>query len=133
MIIRTTLNDNDFTEILENFYKEFWKGIFLLTEKHKEDIHQSILDNDEYHKFERLYKKTGMNSNQLSDKDKEIILDYIKRNIIEYYLKYYSGPDDNTNYFKENLKLSFVESVKDNFENGEVVYYFTTQDTFVSM
>ena len=130
MIIKATFNDNDFTHLLEGFFKNFWKYIFLLTEKDLNDLHKSLIANDKYHEFEKLYKKTGENSKSLSDEDKEQVLNYIKANILEYINK---NSKENYEYLEKNLEISFVKSVQDKWQNGEVIYFFTMADTYLRM
>ena len=140
MIIQASFYDNDFTQILEEFFDKFWSNIFLLTEKHRDDIHLSLLDNERYHEFEKLYKKTGENFKTLSKEDKQHILDYIKENILEYVNKVNStakeGYKMNPNtlkYLEKNLELKFMNSIKDEWKNGEFIYYFTGADKFITM
>lgn len=134
MIIKVSFYDNDFTQLLEEFFNKFWTNIFLLTEKHKNDLHQSILDNDKFLEFEKLYKKTGEKFKTLNEDEKQQILEYIKENIIEYVSKSKLDREETTlTYLKKSLRLEFVDSIKDEWKNGEVVYYFTMADKYVTM
>ena len=134
MIIKVSFYDNDFTQLLEEFFNKFWTNIFLLIEKHKNDLHQSILDNDKFLEFEKLYKKTGEKFKTLNEDEKQQILEYIKENIIEYVSKSKLDREETTlTYLKKSLRLEFVDSIKDEWKNGEVVYYFTMADKYVTM
>ena len=125
MIIKATFNDNDFTYILDNFFVE---GVMFYTNriryklklyKSKEDARKYVeLDTE----IENLIRKFvfGTDTN-ITKEDKKQFLKILK-DALDCYL-YFEYTED-YDYLKKNLKLSFVQTIKDEDMNGEVIYYF---------
>ena len=134
MIIKATFNDNDFTYILDNFFVE---GVMFYTNriryklklyKSKEDARKYVeLDTE----IENLIRKFvfGTDTN-ITKEDKKQFLKILKDALDCYlYLEYTEDYD----YLKKNLKLSFVQTIKDEDMNGEVIYYFLKHKRRINM
>lgn len=134
MIIKATFNDNDFTYILDNFFLE---GVMFYTNriryklklyKSKEDVREYVeLDTE----IENLIRKFvfGTDAN-ITKEDKKQFLKILK-DALDCYL--YSEYTEDYDYLKKNLKLSFVQTIKDEDMNGEVIYYFLKHKRRINM
>ena len=134
MIIKATFNDNDFTYILDNFFVE---GVMFYTNriryklklyKSKEDARKYVeLDTE----IENLIRKFvfGTDTN-ITKEDKKQFLKILK-DTLDCYL-YFEYTED-YDYLKKNLKLSFVQTIKDEDMNGEVIYYFLKHKRRINM
>lgn len=134
MIIKATFNDNDFTYILDNFFVE---GVMFYTNriryklklyKSKEDARKYVeLDTE----IENLIRKFvfGTDAN-ITKEDKKQFLKILK-DVLDCYL--YSEYTEDYDYLKKNLKLGFVQTIKDEDMNGEVIYYFLKHKRRINM
>lgn len=125
MIIKATFRDNDFTYILDNFFVE---GVMFYTHyiryrlslyKSKEDARKYVELNTQ---IEDLIRKFVFeNDANITKEDRKQFLEILKEALDCYmYFEYTEDYD----YLKKRLKLSFVQTVKDEDMNGEVIYYF---------
>lgn len=137
MIIRMTLEDNDCTQDIEKFAKKLFDRLYW-----SKDV--SFYDND-YTKWYQAYKvqeelQKLLNPNitqSLTDEDKMTIrakvflewFDFVDSlNLKEY------GEDEARikEYMRKNFDCSVSYDFKDKWENGEVVYYFTTNQKYIT-
>lgn len=134
MIIKATFNDNDFTYILDNFFLE---GVMFYTNriryklklyKSKEDARKYVeLDTE----IENLIRKFVFGTDaSITKEDKKQFLKILKE-ALDCYL-YFEYTED-YDYLKKNLKLSFVQTIKDEDMNGEVIYYFLKHKRRINM
>lgn len=134
MIIKATFNDNDFTYILDNFFLE---GAMFYTNriryklklyKSKEDARKYVeLDTE----IENLIRKFVFGTDaSITKEDKKQFLKILKE-ALDCYL-YFEYTED-YDYLKKNLKLSFVQTIKDEDMNGEVIYYFLKHKRRINM
>lgn len=119
MIIRITINDNDFTHRLENISRG------LISKVGKNFLDKK--DCDGYMKFDSL---TNPNiTDKFTKEQKKFIIDAVSNTIKTIAKK--SETPDNAKYIEDNLKISIVDSYKDKWENGEVLYYFSKQNVIL--
>lgn len=134
MIIKATFNDNDFTYILDNFFIE---GVMFYTNriryklklyKSKEDVRKYVeLDTE----IENLIRKFVFGTDaSITKEDKKQFLKILK-DALDCYL--YSEYTEDYDYLKKNLKLGFVQTIKDEDMNGEVIYYFLKHKRRINM
>lgn len=134
MIIKATFNDNDFTYILDNFFLE---GVMFYTNRirYKLKLYKSKEDTRKYveldTEIENLIRKFvfGTDTN-ITKEDKKQFLKILK-DALDCYL-YFEYTED-YDYLKKNLKLSFVQTIKDEDMNGEVIYYFLKHKRRIDM
>lgn len=130
MIIRATVQDNDYKEVLEKFFS---KGLYLMLCYVKNGLTDSEQDVTLYVRYSKLIDKY---CKVIQD---EKILTYEDSNDLVLMLKdaFYKYLDENNfeakDYLKENLDISIVDSVKDKWENGEVLYFFPMHDKYIIM
>lgn len=130
MIIRATVQDNDYKEVLEKFFS---KGLYLMLCYVKNGLTDSEQDVTLYVRYSKLIDKY---CKVIQD---EKILTYEDSNDLVLMLKdaFYKYLDENNfeakDYLKENLDISIVDSVKDKWENGEVLYFFPMHEKYIIM
>lgn len=130
MIFRITVNDNDFTDILERFATNLFDRIYWAKDKPE-------MDSTEW--YEKIYKPEQeiqklMNPNitsNLTDEDKAVLRAVV---FLEWcdYVDNLPNRDDTKEYLKKNFEVSVGFDFTDKWENGEVVYYFTTNQKWIS-
>lgn len=127
MIIKTTFNDNDFTNILEKYWDRFMFDSYY---KAVEDIEDLRLYRDLRFDMEELLKKAIYNEADLTAKEESQFEDYIKQSILAFVKKRYPS---NLDYLKDQLYVNIRLTVKDKDENDEVVYYFLKHQKYITM
>lgn len=134
MIFRMTVNDNDFTGIVEKFADNFFDRVYW--SKHPEGMSATEWYEKLYKPKERVRELIHLNeASNLTDEDKVILRATVYLEWCDYID---SLPTDNEidSKIKDSLKKDFDVSVgfdfTDKWENGEVVYYFTTNQKWIS-
>lgn len=117
MIIKVTVEDNDFGEILERFMKNL---CFELTREPDDLTAGKALD------FYRTYKRINslLNPNvteKLTEEDVAFLTERIKKSW-EFYVK--KKVPDADQYLVNKFKVTFPKTFTDKWENGEAVYWF---------
>ena len=113
MAIKMTMHDNDYSEIIEKFLRNF--NISMRSIGKKKTI-------EDYDNYERLDKLLNPNVSKTWTKEDKIFLKkIIKKKFLEYFQ---SNNYSKLDYVDRNLEISFVDSVPDKWRNGEDVYWF---------
>ena len=131
MIIRLTVEDNDFTEQIERYMKNF---VLYIREMMPEQ------DLGENPTFEQVYawrlrdKKINsiMNPNitsTLTDKDKKYIVQQVKNTFATFCDNHFD--EDTAEYLKKKLDVRVLSRMEDKWENGEVLYWFQHADKYI--
>ena len=128
MIIRITVNDKDFTEILENFADVMFDKLYFGSGK-KMDFETCKTINE-------IQRILNPNVTTSVTKEQSVIL----RGVV--FLDWCDYVDalpetdfmtnDTRDYLKKNFEVSVGYEFTDRFENGETVYYFTTNQKWIS-
>lgn len=130
MIIRATVNDNDYKEVLEKFFS---KGLYLMLCYVKKGLTDSEQDMKLYVRYSTLidkYYKMIQDEKIFNVNDANDLCFMLK----DAFNKYLEEKDfEAKEYLKENLDISIVDSVKDKWENGEVLYFFPMHDKYIIM
>lgn len=121
MIIKLTVNDNDFYNIMYNFIIKMWHYTDTKYSKDlsPDELNQLIKEIDEHDAIIRLINPNI--DTKLSKENEDKVIEYIKKNFERYLDKHASK--DTKEYLLKNLKISFQESFKDKWENGEAFYW----------
>ena len=132
MIIRMTVEDNDFTEMLEDFADNLFERLY---------IESSLVVNEFYDpemlhrliEIEETIRKTmwAESMDDITDEAKTLL----KAKLVSIWCKYVDSTkkeDRIKAYLKRDFTCSFSFSFEDKWENGEVVYYFTTAKKWIS-
>lgn len=144
MIIKYTFNDNDFTQVIEKYLEEF--GPFYAFNYNMynglDEFKKLLSQYDDYmDKYSEDKELTKEEFNKLKNK----LLIILKDNFTNYINNirinsnwHTDGLDaidlqNSKNYILKNIKISIVKSIPDQWENGEVVYYITSNQKYITM
>lgn len=126
MIIRVSVNDNDFIAPLEDFFKKFRFSNFY---EYQNYISSDIQFKEVSIEMHELLQKVIYKAEELTDAEKNKFIEYVRLSIIAYVNKL--QPDDVVAYFRKNLTISVVEAFKETWENDEALYYFINADKYI--
>lgn len=144
MIVRYTFNDNDFTQIIEKYLDEYGPFYYFNYETIEEmnGFSNLVRQYDDYNdKYNEVKELTREEYRKLIRK----ILELLKLNFKRYIENIspnsnWSTPGFNAkdlqeekDYIFDELKISLVKSIPDQWENGEVVYYIASSMKYITM
>ena len=116
MIIKLTVKDNDFQEVLEKYLSKF----FINIGKTREVTTENVVE--EWQIEKRINKILNPNINDtLNDEDKKFLEEQIKKSFSFWCKSNYPKSEE---YLSKNLQVSFLTSMTDKWENGESCYWF---------
>ena len=119
MIIRATVRDNDYTQYIERFFKQFWRNCFYIL-----DDNVSI---EEIIKHDELRDLLNPNVVEIpNNMQKNIVIKNVKEKLSQYLTKV------GVSEIVDDLNVEIVDCYKNIWENGEVVYYFTAGNVMIS-
>ena len=125
MIIRVTFNDNDFTYILEKYFKYFKFQNYNLYYSNCSDLlefkNRSIESDDLLHKI--IYEPNKMTQQEI-DRFIYIVIESIKEFLKLNYAGYYD-------YLESRIQVKVIDTCSDSWENGEVAYYFINKEVTI--
>lgn len=142
MVIRLTVNDNDFTQVLEKYLnnKMFNLTLDLMDKaqnlqekreanKHDEKVLKAYNDAmsvyaDAESKLREIFNVN--NHNQLTTEEKDFLEERLQTSF-DYYIKRYNKPQE----LLGKLKVKISDTFTDKWENGEVVYWLQSSNTVV--
>lgn len=133
MILEITFNDNDYTQIIENFLDvhrcDSSSCIKYLTYKYEDDI-------DKYRKITgeltRFIMDMYSSKYYIDDKMADKYIEYLKESM-EYYIELLCLPKDTKRYLIEELSIRRRKNVSSKWENGETVYWFMMCNKYLTM
>lgn len=129
MIIKITVKDNDFTQILERFATELFDRLYFGFEPKSDNIDEIVASYRAEKELQRL-----LNSNikeKLSQDEKAVI----KANVVTEWWKFVEtlNKEEHTKeYLRKNFLVSISERFTERWENGESVYFFTMSQKWIS-
>lgn len=132
MIIKATFNDNDFTQVLEQFFEQpLFLGMLYCLNKWKDNTNDEILKKylDTHTEIEN-YLHIIQDEKQFTE-IKRFRFIIILRDSIKDWLK--DNYAEDYEYLSKELHIEMVSTITDRWQNGEVVYYFPTADKFITM
>lgn len=122
MIIKLTVNDNDFQDTMKEFLREFYMRVLELSLDSRIDEGDVEAIREWRNREKKLREILNPNtSEEISEEDKEYLIAQIHKvfgHLVD------NRHPDNSEYLKENLEVSIIESCTDKWENGEVFYWF---------
>lgn len=130
MIIKATFHDNDYKNVLEGFFS---KGLYLMLCYIKEGLSESKEDTVLYVRYSNTidkYCKMIQDEKIFEKHTQQDLLNMLGDAFNKYIDEMHS---DNAKYLKENLELEIIDSVKDKWENGEVLYFFPMHSKYIIM
>lgn len=116
MIIKITINDNDFSELIRAFCQKLSHGcpMPLPDENAGSDAINEYIKADK--RWNEIYHMTD---DQLSQSEKE----WFCQIIIRAWNRYVKNHKD-AEYLLNSFECTFVDSITGNWENGEIFYWF---------
>lgn len=136
MIIKYTFKDNDYTQIIEKHLEEYGPYFAMLYDTIRE--HREFIDS--VRKYNEM-SITNPEKKELKQKLIRIIKQAFKNyiNSIQPNSKWQTDGfnaeelNKSKQYIFENIKIDIVNSISDKWQNGEVVYYFTSNQKYLTM
>ena len=131
MIIKLTVRDNDFSNVIETFFKDFVLRMF--------ELHPDCCINENDYEALREWRKRDteirrlLNPNNdisLTNKDKQTIINQVKYVFKAYVERWFKN---DSQYLMEKLEVEIVDSVTDKWENGEAFYWFQHAGIAINM
>ena len=131
MIVRLSVNDNDFTQQIEPYVKNFVCYIRELMPE--QDLGENPTFEEVYNWRQRdkeINRLMNPNSSVvLTDKEKKVIVSQIKRTFGVYCDNHFDK--DTANYLKKELNIKVLTRIEDKWENGEAIYWFQHADKYI--
>ena len=131
MIIKLTVNDNDYGELMNGFVRNLDNRISKIPSNIEElDINEQLEIIKELNMIDRLINPNITENH--TDDEKAILVKRIKQAFEEYINKtYVCDNQDTANYLIKNFDVEIVNSMEDKWENGEVWYWFYHSRTYL--
>ena len=136
MIIRLSVNDNDFSGHLEHFATNLYTKLSLLTDKLVANTEDKDLMIQEHHNWQKTWDLLNPNittKDNILEEDKVWLADRIKlacKLWVEQRTKDGFMEEDEA-LSVEDLEVTIGYNFTDMWENGEAVYYFSTANTIL--
>lgn len=120
MIIRMTVQDNDFVEFLASFAKNLKAKI--------------IFDDNTLKTLEKTVEIFAKSSHDLvvTDEDKSFICSQVNKAFSDYVNRVISDDEQTKHYLISNFSVEIVDSFQEKWENGEYVYYFSNSNVVIT-
>lgn len=133
MIIKLTLNDNDFTEYIESFLKRFkFQNYYIALEQYdsdnEEDVKAYVKQQTD---MEHLLDKIHYKEYQLTKFDIKQFEKYVKEALAYYLYKHHTLLSNDLEDYNKWVKVKCLKSMNNKWHNDEVVYYFLQQDKYI--
>lgn len=124
MIIRVTVNDNDYYYEIMGFMRSMWnfrenKSLSVSEQINAHNRHYDIID---------LINPN--NSKTLTEEDKNLIITYLK----EQFVKYANSniKEDTKKYLIESFEIKILKTFTDKWENGEAFYWLQHSNKIIN-
>ena len=133
MIIKLTLNDNDFTGYIEKFLERFkFQNYYIVLKEYDKDNEEDIKAYVEGHvKREELLDKVFYKEDELTESDIKQFEGYIKEALAYYLYKHNIMLSNDLEDYKKIVNVKCLKTMNNKWQNGEVVYYFLQQDSYL--
>lgn len=122
MIIRMTVNDNDFTHVVEGFAAVlYFQETYPRTNEYIRDLF------DDMEKFRNMWCEVINGSGKLTGEQEMEFIDIIRRKYDLYIRRRFDGEGEDAShcdYLLRNINIKLQKSLTPRWENGEVVYVF---------
>lgn len=129
MIIKLTVNDNDFGILIDSFMDNLSSRII----DFPKDLEAWEDKNKQYEYIMNVRKVSKLMNPNVSEKhskeDKEIIIDKVKESFGRYVGE---KEPDKAKYLIDKLEVKIINSMMDKWENGEVWYWFQHSGKYIN-
>ena len=133
MIIKLTLNDNDYTGYIEKFLERFkFQNYYIVLKEYDKDNEEDIKAYVEGHvKREELLDKVFYKEDELTESNIKQFEEYIKEALAYYLYKHNIMLSNDLEDYKKIVNVKCLKTMNNKWQNGEVVYYFLQQDSYL--
>lgn len=133
MIIKLTLNDNDYTGYIEKFLERFkFQNYYIVLKEYDKDNEEDIKAYVEGHvKREELLDKVFYKEDELTESDIKQFEEYTKEALAYYLYKHNIMLSNDLEDYKKIVNVKCLKTMNNKWQNGEVVYYFLQQDSYL--
>lgn len=133
MIIKLTLNDNDYTGYIEKFLERFkFQNYYIVLKEYDKDNEEDIKAYVEGHvKREELLDRAFYKEDELTESDIKQFEEYIKEALAYYLYKHNIMLSNDLEDYKKIVNVKCLKTMNNKWQNGEVVYYFLQQDSYL--
>ena len=130
--MKITFNDNDYQNVLENIGESMF-GLYSYYRTTRLANKDGGISLKEYVENSKLFDKyLGMihDEEQFTEQQKEQFIDLIKQNLEACLEDNYKTEAD---YLIKELKVTTIKSIGDEWHNGEILFYFPMNDSYIIM
>lgn len=124
MIIRLTVHDNDFGNLIDAYFDDliewFWFGI---------TINENNLDYPKEFRISMKMKRLLNSCEELTNEDMEFLIDRIKSTFSDFVRQ---KEPNSADYLISNLEVAIIHSLEDKDENGEVWYWLLHSGKYIN-
>lgn len=124
MIIKISVHDNDFQDVLTRFCKNIVTAQPVMPPEPKDEHAKRTWLENWMHMHDALRSKIGQPRSEVSEDDQKAVLVVIRtsfNNFADYHIR---ESDKTANYLKKAFECELVDSITDEWHNGEVFYLF---------
>jgi hypothetical protein len=132
MIIRMTVHDNDYTDVIESFCRDLKKKLLFYDEEVYSTI-KNFINKVWYWDYRRkLVNLLNPNEDRKLNKEEK---KFICTEIIHLWEKYVSSTNliDSIDYLINSFQVTITYRLNDEWKNNEVVYFFFDNDKFITL
>ena len=130
MIIRMTVRDNDFTDILERFANNLLERIYYVPPMPETsnpiEWYETIV------KPQIEIQKISDNDTPFTSRDDLLLLTVKIKMVWHDFVQTLNRPSETKIYLDKHFEVDIRNKYEDCWENGEVVYYFTNAQKWIS-
>ncbi len=124
MIIRATVNDNDFYDVMFGFMRTMWnfkRNNKAVSEMTPEEVSAEV---DALLEHEDILKLVNPNNDKkLTAEEEQTVIKHLHKKFAEH-LENACKSSDTKEYLKRHLEIKIQKSFTDKWENGEAFYWF---------
>lgn len=132
MIIRLTVNDNDFYYLIMDFMKNMWRHSFCSKEIDDMTLEEKIAEVENIIKHEDLIQLINPNyDKKLNEEEQSRIISYLKEKF-EKYINTLEKDEHAKKYLIESLEIKIQKSFVDRWENGEAFYWLQHSNKIIN-
>lgn len=128
MVIKFTVNDNDYYFCLQSFIKSLFRW-FALEPCKLNNMKEFFEAEDAYSRFMKLLNPN--NNEKLTGEHKQFIIEYI-RNRFDSYIRTSNYDDNERKLLMRDFKVNIQNSFVDRWENGESFYWLQHSGTVIN-
>ena len=132
MIIRLSVNDNDFYYIIKDFMKSMWSFWYPQKDIDKMSSEEIQAEAQKIFEHEDMMKLINPNCDKkLSETEQESIISYLKEKF-KIYINSLDKEQRTKEYLVNNLNIKIQKSFTDKWENGEAFYWLQHSNQIIN-